>query len=80
MPVAASDADWRIDKDSTGRFKSPNPAITKPHLKAGAQKNIVLGPAGCSHIGRMEPGTNLSAIVIIDLYTLDILQGLSELR
>uniref|UniRef100_A0A2H1WJC0 SFRICE_026749 n=1 Tax=Spodoptera frugiperda TaxID=7108 RepID=A0A2H1WJC0_SPOFR len=28
-PVAARDADWVIDKFSTGRFKSPNPAITK---------------------------------------------------
>lgn len=29
-PVAARDADWGMDKVSTGRFKSPNPAITKP--------------------------------------------------
>lgn len=27
-----------------GRFMSPNPANTKPHLNVGAQKNTVVGP------------------------------------
>ena len=48
-------------------------ATTKPHLKAGAQKNMVLGPAGCSQRGLSRVGTNFSPIPTRDLYTIDML-------
>lgn len=35
---------WLREIVSAGRFKSPMPAITKPHLNVGAQKNTVVGP------------------------------------
>lgn len=45
-PVAVREADCETLILSAGRAKSPMPAITRHHLQAGAQKNIVLGPAG----------------------------------
>lgn len=62
IPVAANAADCEVLNFSAGLAKSPIPAITSAHLNEGAQKNIVLGPAGCSHSGRSFPGTNLSAV------------------
>ena len=45
-PVAVRAVDWVVLSFSTGRAMSAIPAITRAHLKAGAQKNIVRGPAG----------------------------------
>lgn len=44
------------------------PAITRLHLKTGAQKNTVFGPAGCSHKGLNLPGTYLSTVETSVLY------------
>lgn len=44
------------------------PAITRLHLKTGAQKNTVFGPAGCSHKGLNLPGTYLSTVETRVLY------------
>lgn len=60
IPVAASAVDCEALNFSAGLAKSPIPAITNAHLNDGAQKKIVLGPAGCSHSGRSFPGTTLS--------------------
>lgn len=45
-PVAVREADCETLILSAGRVRSPIPAITRHHLQAGAQKKIVLGPAG----------------------------------
>eukprot|EP00276_Gloeochaete_wittrockiana_P016137 CAMPEP_0184341214 /NCGR_PEP_ID=MMETSP1089-20130417/9833_1 /TAXON_ID=38269 ORGANISM="Gloeochaete wittrockiana, Strain SAG46.84" /NCGR_SAMPLE_ID=MMETSP1089 /ASSEMBLY_ACC=CAM_ASM_000445 /LENGTH=114 /DNA_ID=CAMNT_0026669385 /DNA_START=145 /DNA_END=486 /DNA_ORIENTATION=+ len=47
-PVLAKARLCGKDIFSTGRFKSAKPAITRHHFIAGAQKNIVFGPAGWS--------------------------------
>lgn len=44
------------------------------HFIAGAQKNMVLGPAACSQSGRTANGTNLSATVITLRYIADIIR------
>eukprot|EP00285_Hemiselmis_virescens_P009820 CAMPEP_0173393718 /NCGR_PEP_ID=MMETSP1356-20130122/22273_1 /TAXON_ID=77927 ORGANISM="Hemiselmis virescens, Strain PCC157" /NCGR_SAMPLE_ID=MMETSP1356 /ASSEMBLY_ACC=CAM_ASM_000847 /LENGTH=127 /DNA_ID=CAMNT_0014351783 /DNA_START=113 /DNA_END=493 /DNA_ORIENTATION=+ len=46
IPVADSAHCWLKDTFSTGRLMSARPAATSPHLKVGAQKWIVFGPAG----------------------------------
>lgn len=51
-PVAVNEADCGILILSAGRFMSPKPAMTRHHLQAGAQKKIVLGPAGWSRSER----------------------------
>lgn len=71
-PVIARDKHCFVDNFSAGRFKSPRPPMTRPHFKAGAQKNTVLGPAGWFHRGRKVSGTNLSATETIPLYNRDI--------
>lgn len=43
-PVAAKAPDWAALSFSAGLARSPMPAITKPHLNAGAQKKTVFGP------------------------------------
>lgn len=43
-PVIIRLAVWLREIVSTGRLRSPIPAITKPHLNVGAQKNTVVGP------------------------------------
>lgn len=45
VPVAAKLACCGTLIFSAGLVRSPIPAATNPHLKAGAQKNTVLGPA-----------------------------------
>lgn len=50
-----------------------NRTMVLTHLKAGAQKNIVLGPAGWSHKGRNFRGTIRSPIETADRYKNDIL-------
>lgn len=45
-PVAVMTQDWETLSFSGGRVISENPATTKPHLKTGAQKKTVFGPAG----------------------------------
>lgn len=45
-PVAASEAVWKTLILSAGLAISPMFAITRHHLKAGAQKKMVFGPAG----------------------------------
>lgn len=51
QPVAASAVDWLRLNFSAGLPKSASPANTRPHLKVGAQKKIVCGPAGCFQNG-----------------------------
>ena len=50
-----------------------NIEIQLTHLNAGAQKNIVLGPAGCSHKGRNRCGISRSPIATADRYMKDML-------
>lgn len=72
QPVAAKAPDCDADNFSAGRAISPIPAITRHHLKQGAQKNTVLGPAGWFHIGWNFCGTNLSATRITFRYITDM--------
>lgn len=58
-PVMPKAPDWLAEILFAGLCKSPRPAITRPHLKAGAQKKMVCGPAGCFHRGCSLSGTNL---------------------
>eukprot|EP00963_Diacronema_lutheri_P001264 scaffold80_cov325-Pavlova_lutheri.AAC.54 len=46
MPVAVTATCCGYDTRSTGRWKSAMLANEMPHLKVGAQKWMVLGPAG----------------------------------
>lgn len=64
VPVAARAVDWEADSFSAGRARSPRPAITSPHLKDGAQKKTVFGPAGWFQNGWNLAGTILSALLI----------------
>lgn len=50
-PVAARAVDWDGLSLSAGLARSAIPANTRPHLKAGAQKKIVCGPAGAFQKG-----------------------------
>lgn len=43
-PVIIRAAVWLREIVSAGRLRSPIPAITRPHLNVGAQKNTVVGP------------------------------------
>jgi len=70
-PVAASEHVCATEIFSTGRLMSPIAAKTRPHFIAGAQKKMVLGPAGCSHIGLIAAGTCFSARRIMALYNID---------
>ena len=55
-PVQVMASCWFAEMFSAGRLKSPMFAIVISHLKVGAQKKIVKGPAGWRRRLRMEVG------------------------
>ena len=73
-PVAANAVDCVALNLWAGLDKSPIPANTRHHLKAGAQKKTVLGPAGLSQSGFIRFGTNLSNLVTVLQYK-DIMEN-----
>lgn len=75
-PVAANAVDCVGLSLWAGLCRSPIPANTKHHLKAGAQKKTVFGPAGLSHNGLTFGGTNLSSFAIDLQYTEDIVTAI----
>lgn len=61
-PVAVMTHDWDKLSLSGGRVISEKPAKTKPHLKTGAQKKTVFGPAGWLYRG-LSLGGSISSIL-----------------
>jgi len=55
-PVAVIASYWFADMFSAGFEKSPMLAMVIIHLKVGAQKKMVKGPAGCTRSVRMPEG------------------------
>jgi hypothetical protein len=47
-PVHVIASYWLAEMFSAGLLKSPMLAMVMSHLKVGAQKKMVKGPAGCS--------------------------------
>ena len=66
-PVADKAMFWDNDSFSAGLLRSFTPAITSPHLNIGAQKKIVLGPAGWFKKAVSLLWTGALAIVDVEL-------------